>query len=104
MKVSQTLLVILLAGNFLPGQAGNTINVKVGVLLMTEVDWPWDLRRVGPAIEVAKIAAKEQYDVEFEYKYHDYLGQCPLEKSVGRYNLYDLKNVFISITTLTLLH
>jgi hypothetical protein len=83
MGFSQTILLILMAGCFHQGELANTITVKVGVLLMQEVDWPWDLRRVGPAIEVAKIAAKTKYDVELNYQYHAYLGQCPLEKSVG---------------------
>lgn len=50
---------------------------------MTEVPWPWDLRRAGPAIELGKEAAKVTYDIDITFQYHTYAGQCPLEASVG---------------------
>ncbi|XP_053400081.1 atrial natriuretic peptide receptor 1-like isoform X2 [Mercenaria mercenaria] len=83
MGVAGKILWILLIGGVHCTKAADTINIKVGVLLMTEVDWPWDLRRVGPTIEVAKEAALASYNVDIQYQYHTYLGQCPLEKSIG---------------------
>lgn len=85
MSISQIVVKLLFIGVFQHVVA--TTTVKVGVLLMSEVPWPWDVRRLGPAIEIGVEHAKNVYDIDIQLEYHTYPGECPLEASIGEYEI-----------------
>jgi hypothetical protein len=58
-------------------------SVKIGVLLMTNATEPFDLRRTGPALELAFDYAEREYGIRFDVVYHNYSGYCPKDKAVG---------------------
>ncbi|XP_062586842.1 atrial natriuretic peptide receptor 1-like, partial [Saccostrea cucullata] len=58
-------------------------DVKVGVLLMTSAAEPFDLRRVGPALDIAFERSKSKYGIRFTPTYHNYTGFCPKETVIG---------------------
>lgn len=58
-------------------------DVKVGVLLMTSAEEPFDLRRVGPALDIAFELSESRYGIRFTPIYHNYTGFCPKETVIG---------------------
>ncbi|KAL4234394.1 hypothetical protein ACF0H5_006041 [Mactra antiquata] len=86
--------VILLSSFGVFKNVSMTTNITVGVLLMSEVPWPWDVRRLGPAIKLGVEHALDVYDVNLHVVYHTYPGACPLEASIGHLvELYHEHNV-----------
>ena len=67
----------------LGGQAWAATDVKVGVLLMADSPWPFDLKKIGPAIEEGKIRALDEFGVNMQLVYHTYPGNCPLAATLG---------------------
>ena len=59
--------------------------IKVGVLLMTEDPAPFDLRRVGPALDIGLERAVNETGINFIFVLKDYSGSCPLQTTIGRF-------------------
>ncbi|XP_052818153.1 atrial natriuretic peptide receptor 1-like [Mya arenaria] len=74
-------IVVLVACSFINVSRG--VDVKIGVLLMTDSWWPFDLKMMGPAIEEGAIVARDVYGVNMELVYHTYPGNCPLSATLG---------------------
>lgn len=60
--------------------------IKVGVLLMTEAVEPFDLRRVGPAIDIAFDISEKYYGIKYNPVVMNYTGFCPKQASVGHFS------------------
>lgn len=77
--------------------ANSVTDVKVGVLLMTSAAEPFDLRRVGAALDIAFELSESKYGVRFIPKYHNYTGFCPKETVIGHLSelhyVYNVKAV-----------
>lgn len=77
--------------------ATSVTEVKVGVLLMTSEAEPFDLRRVGAALDIAFELAETKYGIRFIPKYHNYTGFCPKETVIGHLSelhyVYNVKAV-----------
>ncbi|WAR12363.1 ANPRA-like protein [Mya arenaria] len=74
-------IVVLVACSVINVSRG--VDVKIGVLLMTDSWWPFDLKMMGPAIEEGAIVARDVYGVNMELVYHTYPGNCPLSATLG---------------------
>ncbi|XP_060079814.1 atrial natriuretic peptide receptor 1-like [Ylistrum balloti] len=60
--------------------------VKVGVLLMTSAPEPFDLRRIGPALDIAFEQSEARYGIKYNVFVHNYTeGTCPRQTTIGHY-------------------
>ncbi|XP_053402705.1 atrial natriuretic peptide receptor 1-like [Mercenaria mercenaria] len=68
--------------------------IKIGVILMESAPEPFDMRRVGPAIDLAIESARTSLGVNLEPIKRNYSGVCPYEPPVGLLSdLYQLENI-----------
>lgn len=60
-------------------------SIKIGIILMESAPEPFDLRRIGPAIDIAMEEAVNSLGVRFEPVYKNYSGDsvCSYEVPVG---------------------
>lgn len=58
-------------------------SIKVGVILMESAPEPFDVRRVGPAIDIAMENARSEIGINFNPVKRNYSGVCPYETPVG---------------------
>ena len=90
--MGQLLPVLVLVLSLCRGSLAALIPVKVGILLMTNnTNLPFGVPQMGPPIEVGVEVAKNTYGVDMTLVWHDYTGDCPLEKSLG--HLAELKYI-----------
>ncbi|XP_021348353.1 atrial natriuretic peptide receptor 1-like [Mizuhopecten yessoensis] len=60
--------------------------IKVGVLLMTSAPEPFDLRRIGPALDIAFEQSERRYGIKYNVFVHNYTeGTCPRQTTIGHY-------------------
>lgn len=72
----------------------NTTRIKIGVILMTYAPEPFDMRRVGPAVDLALEAATADFGIILEPVKRNYSGVCPYEPPVGILSdLYHKENI-----------
>jgi len=69
----------------MPSSAALT-NVKLGVLLMTSAPEPFDLRRIGPALDIGLAYSENYYGIKYQVVYHNYTGFCPKHETVGYFS------------------
>ena len=69
-------------------------NIKVGIVLMESAPEPFDMRRVGPAIDLALESVRNDLGITLEPVKRNYSGICPYEPPVGILsNLYHTENI-----------
>lgn len=72
----------------------NTTRIKIGVILMTSAPEPFDMRRVGPAVDLALEVASAKLGITLEPVKRNYSGVCPYEPPVGLLSeLYHKENI-----------
>lgn len=57
--------------------------IKIGVILMESAPEPFDMRRVGPAVDIAIEAARTNFGITLDPVKRNYSGVCPYEPPVG---------------------
>ena len=68
---------------FLAFAGSDSVSVKIGIILMESAPEPFDLRRVGPAIDIAHERVIRDFNVTFDAVFRSYQGVCPHEPPVG---------------------
>ena len=58
--------------------------LKFGIILMTESDKPFDLRRIAPGLSIAFEKIKTDLDITVEPVPMNYTGSCPWDAPVGQ--------------------
>lgn len=72
----------------------NRTTLKFGIILMTESDKPFDMRRITPAIMIAFEKVEAELDIDIVPVLQNYTGSCPWDAPVGRLSeLYHDHNV-----------
>ena len=70
-----------------------SVSVRVGILLMSKSDYPFDVRHFGPAIEIAVEKARSELGVNMTLFYNTYPGNCHLSLTIGHFVLLNSKGV-----------
>jgi hypothetical protein len=69
-------------------------SIKIGIILMESAPEPFDMRRVGPAIDLALESARVNLGITLEPIKRNYSGVCPYEPPVGILSdLYHSENI-----------
>lgn len=80
MDIAQLAILICLSFGFVYGTT-----IKVGVILMESAPEPFDIRRVGPAIDIAMVVANDEFGITFDPVYKNYTDNhvCAYEPPIG---------------------
>ena len=78
------LFAIISIVTFLKSEPVNKLTLKFGIILMTESDKPFDMRRVLPSLTLAFERIEEDLDISVEPVIHNYTGSCPWDAPVGK--------------------
>jgi len=60
--------------------------IKLGFIVMESAPEPFDIRRLGPAVDIALEASVTEYNVTFELERRTYPGVCPYEPPPGLFS------------------
>ena len=86
----KSLICLLFTLPFLFALSAAVLQIKTGILLMTEHDFPVDLRRIGPAIDIAKNHSYDTFGIDFQTTTSNYSVFCHKAKYLALGNLAEL--------------